>query len=82
MFRRGQELGALRDGDPYVLARMLSGIVATFQLLDPATGSDDAAPGGGMPLDDLHEIVAGAFPAPAPDRRGAAMPYGDGLVRN
>ncbi len=64
VFRRGQELGALRDGDPYVLARMLSGIVATFQLLDPATGSDDAAPGGGMPLDDLHEIVAGAFRRP------------------
>jgi TetR/AcrR family transcriptional regulator len=64
VFRRGQKLGELRDGDPYVLARMLSGIVATYQLLDPATGSDDAVPGGGMPLDDLHEIVAGAFRRP------------------
>ena len=43
VFRRGQKLGELRDGDPYVLARMLSGIVATYQLLDPATGSDDGA---------------------------------------
>jgi TetR/AcrR family transcriptional regulator len=64
VFRRGQELGELRDGDAYVLARMLSGIVATYQLLDPATGSDDAVPGGGMPLDDLHDIVAGAFRRP------------------
>jgi TetR/AcrR family transcriptional regulator len=64
VFRRGQRLGALRDGDAYVLARMMSGIVATFQLLDPATASDDAPPGGGMPLDDLHEIVAGAFRRP------------------
>jgi TetR/AcrR family transcriptional regulator len=64
VFRRGQSLGALREGDPYVLARMLSGIVATFQLLDPVTGSDDAPPGGGMPLDDLHDLVAGAFARP------------------
>lgn len=61
VFRAGQERGELRTGDPYVLARMLSGIVATFQLLDPATGSDDAVPGGGMALEELHEIVAGAF---------------------
>jgi AcrR family transcriptional regulator len=64
VFRRGQKLGELRGGDAYVLARMLSGIVATYQLLDPATGSDDAVPGGGMPIDDLHEIVAGAFRRP------------------
>jgi TetR/AcrR family transcriptional regulator len=64
VFRRGQERGELRGGDPVVLARMLSGIVATYQLLDPATGSDDALPGSGMPLDDLHEIVAGAFRRP------------------
>jgi TetR/AcrR family transcriptional regulator len=61
VFRRGQKLSVLREGDPYVLARMLSGIVATYQLLDPATGSDDAVPGSGMPLDDLHAIVVGAF---------------------
>jgi AcrR family transcriptional regulator len=61
VFARGQQSGELRHGDPYVLARMLSGIVATFQLLDPATGSDDAVPGGGMDIGDLHEIVVGAF---------------------
>jgi AcrR family transcriptional regulator len=61
VFARGQERGDLRDGDPYVLARMLSGIVSTFQLLDPATGSDDAVPGGGMDIEQLHDIVTGAF---------------------
>lgn len=61
VFARGQERGDLRDGDPYVLARMLSGIVSTFQLLDPATGSDDAVPGGGMDIAELHDIVTGAF---------------------
>ena len=64
VFARGQETGELRDGDPYVLARMLSGLVATFQLLDPAIVGDGPDGGEGLPLQTLHEIVDGAFRRP------------------
>jgi hypothetical protein len=63
IFRRGQETGELRAGDPLVLARLLSGIVATYQLLDPAVVSDDAEPDERLPLATLHEMIAGAFRA-------------------
>ncbi len=64
VFSRGQALGELRDGDPYVLSRLLSGLVATYQLLDPAIVSDDADGGERLPLRTLHEMVDGAFRRP------------------
>ncbi|HLM63241.1 MAG TPA: TetR/AcrR family transcriptional regulator [Acidimicrobiales bacterium] len=63
IFRRGQQSGELRAGDPLVLARLLSGMVATYQLLDPAVTSDDAEPVERLPLATLHEMIAGAFRA-------------------
>jgi TetR/AcrR family transcriptional regulator len=64
VFARGQETGELRDGDPHVLARLLSGLVGTYQLLDPAVVSDDAGGGERLPLRTLHEIIDGAFRRP------------------
>ena len=75
VFRRGQQAGELREGDAYVLARLMSGMVATFQLLDPAIGapgspgaaeaSGNGGPAGeGMPLEDFLDIVADAFRRP------------------
>lgn len=64
VFARGQETGELRDGDPYVLSRLLSGLVATYQLLDPAVVSDDAGAGERLPLRTLHEMIDGAFRRP------------------
>jgi TetR/AcrR family transcriptional regulator len=61
VFERGQRRGEIRDGDPYVLARLFSGLVATYQLLDPAIVSDDTDGGERLPLDSLHEIIDGAF---------------------
>jgi TetR/AcrR family transcriptional regulator len=61
VFVRGQQAGELRDGDPYVLARLFSGLVATYQLLDPAVVSDTADGGERLPLTTLHEIIDGAF---------------------
>jgi AcrR family transcriptional regulator len=59
IFRRGRTAGVLRDGDPEVLARLLSGLVAAYQSTDPAVvaGSTDER----LSLADLHEVVAGAF---------------------
>jgi AcrR family transcriptional regulator len=61
VIERGQGQGQIREGDPYVLARLFSGLVATYQLLDPAIVSDDAAGGERLPLETLHDMIDGAF---------------------
>jgi len=61
VFVRGQEMGELRDGDPQVLARLLSGLVAAYQSLDPAVMSDDPEPAERLPLTDLHDMIDRAF---------------------
>ena len=68
VFRRGQEVGELRDGDPYVLARLLSGIVATFQLLDPAIGVRRRRARRGHAARRPPRDRGGGVP-PGPDRR-------------
>ena len=60
LFERGQRAGTFRDGDPAVLARLLSGLVSAYQALDPEVVADDGE-GGHLPLEDLHEIVQRAF---------------------
>jgi AcrR family transcriptional regulator len=62
LFRRGQRAGELRDGDPMVLSRLFSGLVASFQSVDPAIVSDDPR-AKELPLDELHDIVERAFSA-------------------
>ncbi|MCU1459128.1 MAG: transcriptional regulator [Actinomycetia bacterium] len=64
LFRRGQASGQLGPGDPDVLARILSGIIAAYQSADPAIVSDDPAPPELLALDDLHRIVDRAFVTP------------------
>jgi TetR/AcrR family transcriptional regulator len=61
LFRRGQRRKVLRDGDPDVLARLLSGIVSAYQALDPAVVSDDPNPRERLPLADLHDIITDTF---------------------
>lgn len=63
VFRRGQVAGTLRDGDPHVLGRLFSGLIAAFQSTDPAVvaGEPDAER---LPLTALHDIVDRAFRAP------------------
>ena len=64
VFARGQAMGELRDGDPQVLARLLSGLVAAYQSLDPAVMSDDPQPAERLPLTDLHDMIERAFRRP------------------
>jgi AcrR family transcriptional regulator len=59
IFGRGQAAGVLRAGDPHVLGRLFTGLVAAYQSTDPAVVSDD--PTERLPLTDLHEIVDRAF---------------------
>jgi len=60
VLRAGQKSGVFRVGDPVVLARMFSGLVSSFQSLDPAVVSDDGA-SERMSIDELHAIIDGAF---------------------
>jgi AcrR family transcriptional regulator len=61
LFARGQAAGVLRDGDPGVLARLFSGLIAAFQAVDPAVVSDDPDAPERLGLDGLHALVADAF---------------------
>lgn len=64
VFARGQAAGSLRPGDPAVLGRLLSGLVAAYQSTDPAVIGDGTADAGErLALADLHEIVDRAFRA-------------------
>lgn len=63
MFARGQRSGVFREGDPQVLARLFSGLISAYQVLDPAVMSDDPAAGERLALADLHAIVERAFAA-------------------
>lgn len=63
LFRQGQDIGALRDGDPDVLARLFSGLVSSYQATDPVVTAG-AAPGAEpMPLDEFLTVVDAAFRA-------------------
>jgi len=61
LFARGQAAGALRAGDPEVLARLFSGLMSAYQALDPAVVSDEPTAGERFPLDELHDLVERAF---------------------
>jgi len=61
LFSRGQRAGVLRRGDPEVMSRLLSGLVAAYQEMDPAVSGGDPLAAERFPLDDLHELVHRAF---------------------
>ena len=61
LVERGQRARRIRPGDPEVLARLFSGLMAAYQALDPAVVSDDPHAGERLALDELHEIVEHAF---------------------
>lgn len=66
MFKRGQDAGQLRAGDPHVLGHLFSGVIASYQACDPVVV--DGAPAGTerFELRDLHALLDDAFTA---DRR-------------
>jgi AcrR family transcriptional regulator len=60
LFRRGQEAGEFREGEPEVLARLFSGMISAYQALDPAVVSDAGAVER-FPLSELHDLIEAAF---------------------
>jgi TetR/AcrR family transcriptional regulator len=63
LFRSGQKTGDLREGDPLVLSRLFSGLIASFQSVDPAVISDDSDAADHLPLPEFHDLVERAFGA-------------------
>jgi AcrR family transcriptional regulator len=63
LFARGQRAGHFCDGDPAVLSRMFSGVVAAYQQMDPAVVGDDGDVAERFALEDLHRLVSRAFSA-------------------
>ena len=61
MFRRGQSAEQLIAGDPWVLARLLSGLMASYQALDPLVMSDEPDQVERLSLVDFHRIVDRTF---------------------
>jgi AcrR family transcriptional regulator len=58
---RGQLAGVFRRGDPEVLARLLSAMIAAYQSLDPSVIADESDAGERLPLAELHEIIEDAL---------------------
>lgn len=65
VFERGQAEGLFRPGDPHVMARLFSGLMSSYQALDPAVVSDDPDEEERFPLEELHHLVEAAFVVPA-----------------
>ncbi len=63
LFLRGQAAGELRGGDPAVLARCFSGLVAAYQSTDPAIVGAPGPARQGMDLEDFLALLDGAFAA-------------------
>jgi AcrR family transcriptional regulator len=63
LFASGQRSGEFRRGDPVVLAHLFSGLVASYQALDPAVISDEPGATERLPLPELHQLVERAFAA-------------------
>lgn len=61
LISRGQAEGTICDGDPAVLARLLSGIVSAFHALDPWVMADEPSPREPMSLDELQALVRRTF---------------------
>lgn len=64
LFARGQAEGVFRAGDPAILARCFSGLVAAYQATDPMVMEGAADDSRSMPVATFLEIIDGAFGTP------------------
>ena len=57
----GQRAGQFHQGDPTVLAHLFSGLIASYQAMDPSVVSHEADAPERLPLPELHLLVKRAF---------------------
>ncbi len=70
LFASGQRTGEFCRGDPEVLAHLFSGLVASYQALDPAVLSDAPDASERLPLLDFHQLVERTFSPSTSSRTG------------
>ena len=61
LFERGQRAGEIVSGDAWVLSRLFSGLISSFQALDPRVMSDDPHQPERMTVEELHVLVGRTF---------------------
>lgn len=61
LIRRGQRAGEFHPGDPSVLAHLFSGLMASYQAMDPSVVSDEPHAAEQLSLQDLQQLVRRAF---------------------
>ncbi len=61
LFKRGQKAKQLIGGDPWVLARLFSGLTSAYQALDPLVMSDEPNQAERLSLQAFHDIITRTF---------------------
>lgn len=61
LFARGQQAKQFIEGDPWVFGRLLSGLMAAYQALDPLVMSDEPDQAERLSLQAFHDIVTRTF---------------------
>ena len=61
LFERGQQAGTIRPGDPAVLSRLFSGLMAAYQQTDARVLSGDPSVPERLATAELQELITKAF---------------------
>jgi TetR/AcrR family transcriptional regulator len=60
VFSRGQKARFFHKGDPYVLSRLLSGLISAYETVDPVVMSERPAPSA-LSLSAFHDLIDRTF---------------------
>ena len=61
LFERGQAAGEFHRGDPLVFSRLFSGLISSYQAIDPAVVGEAAGDRERFPLPELHALIERTF---------------------
>jgi AcrR family transcriptional regulator len=61
LFERGQVAGEFHPGDPHVFSRLFSGLISSYQAVDPAVVGEAAGDRERLPLPELHALIERTF---------------------
>ena len=61
LFERGQAAGEFHPGDPHVFSRLFSGLISSYQAVDPAVVGEAAGDRERLPLPELHALIERTF---------------------
>ncbi len=61
LFERGQAAGEFHSGDAHVFSRLFSGLISSYQAVDPAVVGAAAGDRERFPLPELHALIQRTF---------------------